>query len=330
MKVIDLHCDTLSELYYARKCGVPMQFAESPLHIDLKKLQQGDYLLQCFAMFINLGESQDPLVAALEQADIFRQIMEKYADAIGQVKTWEDLQENRKKGRISAMLTVEEGACCKGNLSVLHVLYSLGVRIMTLTWNYENDLAWPNVVPGDGMKLFPCAADEEHGLKDKGYAFIEEMERLGILIDVSHLSDGGFWDVAEHTSGPFIASHSNARAMCGHVRNLTDEMIRTIADRGGVIGLNFCKTFLDPAHKSGYVLDFLVRHAAYLREKGGIDCISLGSDLDGIKGVLDMKDASCMPLLEKKLRENGFTEQETEKIFYGNALRLFKDVLPLH
>lgn len=328
MKVCDFHCDTLSELRHGIYRGEHIDFGRNSLQIDLDKLRRGDYMLQCFALFINLGDPYVPLVTALEQVDLFQELLREYPKDISQVLRFSDIERNRREGKISAILSVEEGGCCMGNLSVLRVLHSLGVRLMTLTWNYENELASPNSVPGDAAVLFPCAADTSHGLKERGFEFLDEMERLGILLDVSHLSDAGFWDVVQHTTRPFIASHSNARAVCGHVRNLTDEMIRVIAERGGLTGLNYCASFLQECAEPVSRVSDMARHAAYLKKVGGIDCIGLGSDFDGIEGDLEMYDASCLPLLEQELRRQSFTEDEIEKIFFRNALRVWKDVLP--
>ncbi len=242
MKVADLHCDTMSQLRHAMQKGNPKSFGENDMHIDLQKLKKGDYMLQCFAAFVYLHDPRStPLESALEQIDIFYQTMDQYSDDIMQVKTWSDLEQAQDSGKIGAMLTLEDAGACMGNLSVLRTLYRLGVRIVTLTWNFENELGYPNQTLEDG-RMEP---DETHGLKDKGIEFIEEMERLGMIVDVSHLSDAGFWDVAKHTTRPFIASHSNARAKCHHVRNLTDDMIRTISERGGIAGINYCADFLD-------------------------------------------------------------------------------------
>ena len=123
---------------------------------------------------------------------------------------------------------------------MLRRLQELGVRMMTLTWNYPNELAAPNANPGG-----PLVANTETGLKEKGFEFLAEMERLHIIADVSHLSDKGFWDIAEHSTRPFAASHSNCRALAPHCRNLTDEMIRALANKGGLVGLNYCSGFLD-------------------------------------------------------------------------------------
>ena len=203
MKVFDLHCDTLSELRYAEKAGMPKSFAQNDLHIDLQKLKKGDYMLQCFAAFVNLGDKTpgaDPLVTALEEIDVFKRIMEKYPEDIAPVYQPSDIRKNAAEGKISGMLTIEEGGCCKGSIGVLRRMYELGVRMMTLTWNHENELASPNVVPGGGHNIWPCAPNTETGLKEKGFEFLAEMERLHIIADVSHLSDKGFWDIVEHLS----------------------------------------------------------------------------------------------------------------------------------
>ena len=210
MKVFDLHCDTLSELRRAEMRGDGQTFAHNNGHIDLEKLEKGDYMLQCFAAFVNLADptpGADPLVTALEEIDVFKRMMEQYSDRIAPVYRPEDIRKNAEAGKISGMLTIEEAGCCKGSLGVLRRMYELGVRMMTLTWNHENELASPNVVPGNGP-IWPCMPNTETGLKEKGFEFLAEMERLHIIADVSHLSDKGFWDIAEHSTRPFAASHS--------------------------------------------------------------------------------------------------------------------------
>lgn len=232
MKVWDLHCDTLSELRKAEKAGQPKSFAHNDLHIDLEKLQQGDYMLQCFAAFVNLGDQTpgaDPLVTALEEIDQFKRIMAAYPDKIAPVYTAADIRKNAEAGKISGMLTIEEGACCKGSLGVLRRMYELGVRMMTLTWNHENELASPQRNPGGVL-----VPQTEKGLTGTGFEFLAEMERMHMIVDVSHLSDKGFWDIVEHGTRPFAASHSNCRALAPHTRNLTDEMIRALSEKAAL------------------------------------------------------------------------------------------------
>ena len=333
MKVFDLHCDTLSELRRAEMRGDGQTFAHNNGHIDLEKLEKGDYMLQCFAAFVNLADptpGADPLVTALEEIDVFKRMMERYSDRIAPVYRPEDIRKNAEAGKISGMLTIEEAGCCKGSLGVLRRMYELGVRMMTLTWNHENELASPNVVPGNGP-IWPCMPNTETGLKEKGFEFLAEMERLHIIADVSHLSDKGFWDIAEHSTRPFAASHSNCRALSPHNRNLTDEMIRALAEKGGIAGLNYCASFVDAdsAHPKlcRSTVERLAKHAAHFKQVGGIEVISLGSDFDGIGGQRELETAADMPLLAEALRREGFTEDEVEAIYWRNAYRFFKNNL---
>ena len=329
MKVFDLHCDTLSALRRAEGEGRPLSFVHNDLHIDLEKLEAGGYMLQCFAAFVDLGGGEDPLAAALEQIELFGRVMAACPDRIAPVYAAGDIARNAAAGRISAMLTVEEGGCCKGSLGVLRLLYRLGVRMMTLTWNYDNCLAASNVKE-EGPALWPCPPDTEHGLTERGLAFLAEMERLHMIVDVSHLSDKGFWEVAEHSTRPFAASHSNCRALAPHCRNLTDEMIRAMAERGCIAGLNYCPAFLDDQSDPAAcrsTAGLIARHAAHFKQVGGAGMIALGSDFDGIGGQLEMADCSKLPLLERALGQEGFTDDEIEGIFWRNARAFFEENL---
>ena len=329
MQAVDFHCDTLSALLNAQRSGKPLSFRHNDLHIDLDKLQRGNYMLQCFAAFVDLDSAdRSPLEIALEEYDCFFRIMREYPDEIAQVKTWADIEENRRKGRISALMTMEEGGCCLGEPALLRVFYQLGVRIMTLTWNHENGLAYPNIMPRDRANGAVCRADTIHGLKEKGFEFVNEMENLGMIVDVSHLSDAGFCDVCRISHRPFIASHSNARAVSGHVRNLTDDMLRAIAEHGGLTGINFCGAFLAPdSTQPASTAALMVDHIDHIRKVGGLDMIALGSDYDGIGGVLELADCSYMPLLEAELHRRGYSDDAIEAVFCGNALRLLKEFL---
>ena len=334
MKVFDLHCDTLSELRRAEMRGDGQTFAHNNGHIDLEKLEKGDYMLQCFAAFVNLADptpGADPLVTALEEIDVFKRMMERYSDRIAPVYRPEDIRKNAEAGKISGMLTIEEAGCCKGSLGVLRRMYELGVRMMTLTWNHENELASPNVAPGaDTDTIWPCHPNTKTGLKEKGFEFLAEMERLHIIADVSHLSDKGFWDIAEHSTRPFAASHSNCRALAPHCRNLTDEMIRVMAEKGGLVGLNYCAGFLDDQPSPDLCRSttaLMAKHAAHFKKVGGIEILGLGSDFDGIDGDLEIAGAQDMPKLAEGLKKEGIPERVVEKIFYGNAVRFFSENL---
>ena len=324
MKFIDMHCDTISSIYLDRMGGEVKKLRENNGHVDLARLKKGGCLAQNFALFTILKEDPDPYGFARGACRLFKEELAENDDMIRQAVTVEEILRNDRDGRMSGVLTIEEGGICNGSTDVLRDFYREGVRMMTLTWNYENDLAYPNKVD---MNTGISMPESEHGLKKKGIEFVELMEEIGMAVDVSHLGDAGFWDVAEIMKKPFAASHSNARAIAGHTRNLTDEMIRTMAERGGVMGINYCPVFLDDREDGGTsCISAMVRHIKHIRNVGGIECIGLGSDFDGISGTLEIDSPSAVHLLEEALYRNGFTQTEVEKIFYRNVLRFYGDV----
>ncbi len=175
----------------------------------------------------------------------------------------------------------------------------------------------------EGFNLF----DSSKGLTEKGFFFIQRMEELGMIIDVSHLSDAGFWDIVQHTKKPFVASHSNARALCGHCRNLTDDMIRAVAGRGGVIGLNFYGCFLNETNDSHSRVARMAAHARHMLKVGGSGCLGLGSDFDGISGEFEIQDCSQMQKLVEGLERAHFTGTEIENILWRNVMRVYREML---
>jgi membrane dipeptidase len=166
------------------------------------------------------------------------------------------------------------------------------------------------------------------GLKPFGKDAVRRMNELGMVVDVSHLSDGGFYDVAALSQKPFVASHSNCRALCPHPRNLTDDMIRILADKGGIAGLNFGPQFLnaDPARTESTV-ERISAHARHFINIGGSECVALGSDFDGITGNLEVGTVEKMPLLFDQFSRDGLSDAVIEKIAWKNALRTLKDIL---
>ncbi len=217
-----------------------------------------------------------------------------------------------------------------GRAGFLRNFYRLGVRMMTLTWNFQNELGFPNRKEVLSEGRVRTVADTERGLTETGVRFVKEMERLGMIVDISHLNDAGIWDVFRCTKNPFVASHSNARAVASHPRNLTDEMIRSLSERGGVMGINYYAHFLRDFKEGEAVvsrISHMVEHMKHIRKVGGIQCIGLGSDFDGIAGELEMKDASGLGMLADAMWEAGFTSGEIEAVFFGNVLRVYRDVL---
>jgi membrane dipeptidase len=332
MKVIDMHCDTISELIKASKLQINQNLRSNDLSIDLEKMQKGDYLAQCFAMYVPFNV-ENPFETCMMMIDRYYQELEQNKDIILPALSYNDIMANNAKGKMSAILTIEEGGVTKGSLEFLRDFYRLGVRMITLTWNFVNGVGYPNVIKQpDGSKDYK-SCNKIDGLTEYGIKMVQEMNRLGIIIDVSHLSDAGFFDVVKYSSQPFVASHSNARTICNHCRNLNDEMIRVLARKGGVMGINYCADFLkEPSLNTKYgenmsMIADMVKHIKHIVNVGGIDCVGLGSDFDGIFPNLEMKNASELGKLKDALINEGFTSSDIEKIFYKNVLRLFKQVL---
>lgn len=326
--IADMHCDTISALYWKKKGGCAEDLSANSLSIDLHKMRAGSYCLQNFAVFVDMERVEDPLETALEMIGLYDRELELCGGEIAPVLCWEDICKNREQGKISAVLAIEEGGILKGSLSELERLYRLGVRMLCLSWNYPNEIGFPNLQRDrSGNPLFTLRSDE--GLTDFGLEVIREAQRLGMIVDVSHLSDGGFWDVVQHVQKPFVASHSNAQAVCGVCRNLTDEMIRALADKGGVTGINFCEDFLciESKRRPGMLLDAIICHIRHIIRVGGEDCCGLGSDFDGIEGNRDMQTAADMEKLIERLEKEKFPPRQIDKICGENVLRVYRDAL---
>lgn len=312
MPFADLHCDTIAWLRHNRRRGKTMHLRDSePMHINLEKLQKSGYLLQNFALFVNLAEETDPWGAVLTLAELYTSEVEKNRDLVTPCRTFADLEQARADGKIAAVLTVEEGGVCKGELENLRTLHRLGVRMLTLTWNHENELGFPNGQSG--------------GLKEKGAAFLAEMEALGMVPDVSHLNDEGFWDVCRLAQKPFAASHSSARTLWPHRRNLTDEQIKAVADRGGVVGVNFYSDFLADSDTTRTA--DIVRHMKHMRDVGGLEVVALGSDFDGITCPLELVDAAGMDQLVRAMEHAGFPQREIDRICWENVWAFYRRTL---
>lgn len=331
MKYIDMHCDTILGWLEQEEKGKNVSFSKSDLSIDLEKLKEGECLIQNFALFTDQKKEQVPEKQTMKLYDMYCRMLEQNRNRIAPVLRFEDIEKNEKEGKISALLTLEEGDVVFEDLAMLRNYYRLGVRMIALTWNYPNSIGFPNVSMNDfadykavDILQKPNTVD---GLTAFGKRYIAEMERLGIIVDVSHLSDAGFWDVVENCKKPFVASHSNARALCNQARNLSDDMIRALAQKGGVMGLNFCADFLTDRHDDQSMISDMIAHIDHIRKVGGIDVIGIGSDFDGIHSDVEIKDASYMQLLKDALFEHGYTKEEVEKIFYKNVLRVYKACL---
>ena len=316
MRMVDMHCDTLLEMR-----GSKTGFDNAPGHINIDKLRRGGALLQCFAIYTpthdeaaeyNIsGTSWEYYNEALTR---FQNELKKCPDSLRQMRTMDEFRANSAAGMISALLTLEDGDCIDGRIERVQTLFDDGVRMVALTWNYENSIGFPN--------SFEPALHAK-GLKEFGFEVVSEMNRLGMIVDVSHLSEGGFYDVARVSKKPFLASHSCARALCDHSRCLTDEQLKTLGDCGGVCGVNFYSRFLrrDSDYTSN---EDILRHMEYIADKAGMDAVALGSDFDGIDCELEMKDYSGMALLSELIADR-FGSDNADRICFANALRVFSE-----
>ena len=328
--IADMHCDTISAIASARAQGQDIELRRNGLHIDLEKMKQAGYLVQNFAMFLYLKGLENPFAACMEMIDLYQQELAKNSDLIAEARCYDDILSNQAKGKMSALLTIEEGETAMGSIEHLHAFYDRGVRMVTLTWNFKNSIGYPNCLLPDGTRAPYGVPNTEQGLTEFGIEFVREMEHLGMIVDVSHLSDAGFYDVLRYTKQPFVASHSNARAVCPHVRNMTDDMIKKLAGRGGVMGMNFCPAFLDleqDYEKAVGTMRMVIDQIKHIIRIAGDECIGLGSDFDGIAPHAELKDASYLPLLAELMEQEGIPFSTIENVFYKNVLRIYRAVL---
>lgn len=313
-KIADLHCDTIWECY---RQGCRLQ--ENSLLLDLDRMQKAKGLLQCFAINIPWGHegravTADSMYAHFGKvAEFYHAEIEQNRDVIRPAYSFADVADNAGSGKMSAMLTVEDGAMLGEDISRLDELIDAGVRMLTLTWNHENAIG------------FPCSASEgmhARGLKPFGIELVCAANRKSVIIDVSHLSEGGFYDVARFSEKPFVASHSCARAVFEHPRNLTDGQLKTIGNCGGVVGINTYPKFLsavEPADGLGLV----ILHMRHIADKAGIEALAFGCDLDGFFPEKPWMDYSGYGRLLTRM-EAFFSADAIEKICNGNVLRVLK------
>lgn len=313
MPFIDLHCDTPTEMLDNRS------LYENEGMLSIAKLRESGVMCQFFAIFVRMSEYASPREGYEYLKAVYRHFLDeldKHSQYISLARSPEEIRKLRDMGKIAGVLCVEEGGVIGEDIGRLDELYDMGVRLITITWNFENSLAYPNSEDKDLMS---------RGLKPFGRQAVERMEELGMLVDVSHLSDGGFWDIAKMCRKPFIASHSNARALRDHPRNLTDDMLKALANAGGVTGINFFHRFL--GYDETGSIEQMVAHAKHIHKVAGIDVLALGSDFDGFEGPCELADCAQLPVLADAFGKAGFSSGEIEKICWKNAMRVIEEVL---
>lgn len=311
MPIVDAHCDTITILTQQnRKLGN----YSSQGHLDLPRLKKGAVDVQFFAIFVGPDNSDNPVAYTNQNIELFNEEMQNNLSLVKHVCTYNEINNSFIDKKISAVLTIEGGEALGGNIDQLNIYYQQGIRGLTLTWNGRNELA-------DGVGL----GDMATGLTYLGRQVVHRMSVLGMMIDVSHLAEPGFWDVIAEVRVPIAATHSNCREICDHPRNLTNQQIKAIAESGGVIGVTYVPQFIDITNPS---IDRLMDHIQHIYQVGGISCIGLGSDFDGIDTTTkDLHDASiAVHNVEVALAKRGFKTGEIEQILGLNWLRLFKEV----
>lgn len=305
--VFDLHCDTALALL-GKDMRTPGSLAENQLHIDLNRAKSLPGYAQCFACFTTPYMQEwcqmSPETVFQLELDVIQAELDRNKKVIAQAYSAADVRRNSEKGLMSAILTIEGPAGFGFDPELLQDLYLAGFRMSTLGWNESNVLTGSHKTGG--------------GLTDRGIEYLKEAQRLGIIVDVSHISDEGFWDIMKHTEKPIVASHSNSRVICGHSRNLTDDMFRAICETGGVAGFNQCAPFVGEKADLNTVCDHIL-HFLELDPEG--KHIALGGDLDGCDELpVGFDGIQSYPAMAQRLLERGVDETLLYNIYWNNAL----------
>ena len=315
--VFDLHCDTVTELL-GRDLSGSTSLRKNNLHIDLERGKSLAGYAQCFAFW---STTDLPLPKGIKAEDVFwREVsvlqdnIDKHSDLVRQARTADDVRRNLAEGYISAIFTLEGPAAIGFEPAKLEKLHSLGFRASTLGWNEKNSLTGSHKTGG--------------GLTKRGREYVKECQRLGILVDVSHISDEGFWDIMDITEGPVIATHSNSRSVFGESRNLTDDMFLAICRTGGVAGLNLYAGFIGENADIDRACDHIL-HFLELDPTGRH--IALGGDMDGCDPLpAGFSGVQDYPKLAARLLERGLEEGMVRDIFWNNALGVMERAVRDH
>jgi membrane dipeptidase len=312
--VIDGHCDTILSIINKDRS---LSEKSNTYHLDIPRMKEGGVNVQFFAAFIEeLYKPNTSLKRTLQLIDCIYQQVEENKEDLSVAINYEQIKTTISSGKIAAILSIEGGEALEGDLGVLRMLYRLGVRLLTLTWNQRNQIA-------DGIG----ESRTKSGLTEFGLKVIDEMNKLGMLIDVSHLSEASFWDVVKRSKSPVVASHSNCYALCPHLRNLKDGQIKALAEKGGIIGVTFVSDFLINKNRESTIKD-VVEHIDYLVKKVGFDYVGLGSDFDGTRILpVGLEGVDKIPNITEEMLNRGYKKKEIRKILGENWLRVFKEVV---
>lgn len=311
MIVLDSHCDTPSLMVNGLDIGIDNKESQ----VDIPKLIAGGVDVSFFAACTYAEYSPETAISrALEMIASVYDAIGKYGDRIALALTPDDVMANKANNLISILIGMENGAPIQKSMSLLRLFHRMGVRYMTLTHNGDNEIADAAM---EGKRW--------GGLSPFGREVVAEMNRLGIIVDVAHVSDGTFSDVLDCSKKPVLSTHSCCRALANHPRNMTDEMIKRMADKGGVIQINFYPYFLTTTAQAG--VEDVIRHIDHAVKVGGIEHVGIGTDFDGIKVTpVGLENISKLPVVFDLLSERGYSDDQIEKIASGNFLRVFREV----
>ena len=307
LPVFDLHCDTALAL--CERADVYTSLRTNTCHVDLTRAGELGGYAQCFAMFTTPDFDQwfgKPVTEVFDaMLSNLKKELERNSDIIAKAGSAAEIEANRAEGKMSAILTLEGPAGIGFDAGRLEELYNRGFRISTLGWNEKNILTGSHKTGG--------------GLTDAGKEYVKECQRLGILVDVSHISDEAFWDIMEITEAPIVASHSNLRSVCNHSRNLTEDMYRAIVQTGGTAGINLCAPFIK---ESGADFDATCDHIIRMLELDPTGRhVSLGGDLDGCDELpAGFVGIQCYNALADRLLERGLDEETVRNIYWNNTM----------
>ena len=325
MFVLDSHCDTPSQMLRGLDIGTTSDLNQ----VDLPKLKAGGVDASFFALYTSAELSEDEAATkVLEMLGKVYDALDEYKDTVALALSPDDALRNKEKGLISIFLGMENGSPIHKSLSLLRQFYRMGVRYMTLTHNGDNEI-------GDSA----AQGTRWNGLSPFGREVVEEMNRLGMIVDIAHVSDQTFYDVIKCSKAPIVSTHSCCRALASHKRNMTDDMIRTLADHGGVIQINFYPVFLSDMYATFYAvkgekasprpgISDVVNHIDHAVKVAGIEHVGIGTDFDGIEVTpKGLEDISKLPKVFDRLKRKGYSEDQIELIAGKNFLRVFNDVI---
>ncbi len=302
MNYFDLHCDTLCECFNKNR-----GFTNNDLHVDLKYADNFSSYIQCFATWIPPKVQKSKAYQTFLSMQNLLILQAKIHD-IRICKSKDDLIYARNKGKTLIIPTIEDADFVARDFNRIEKLKEFSIKMLTLTWNGDN-------VIGSGV-----GGSENLGLTDLGKEFVKLLDKENMVIDVSHASVKLFYDVLKNTNLPVVASHSNAKSVCSHVRNLSDEQIEEIILRKGLIGINFYESFLSDENPS---IDSVILHIDYFLKLGAQDVLAIGSDFDGALMPKDIKGIITVPQIYQKLIDMGYEKEMVDKIFFNNAYNFF-------